>query len=166
MSIFRRLLLHVFAGRFVQARRFPPAVLQRIAAAIEGGERNHAGEIVFAVKARWSLADVVAGHSVRARAEQAFATLRVWDTQDNCGVLVYALIAERKIELVADRGISARVPQEKWQTIVDDLARAFAGDDPAAGVLVAVNAIGALLAHHYPVQRGDRNELPDHPVVL
>jgi uncharacterized membrane protein len=166
MSTFARVLRHLFAARFRRARWFPAPVLAQIAAVVAAGERAHAGEIVFAVESRWPVNEVLRGQSVRERAEHAFGTLRVWDTHANCGVLIYALLCERRIELVADRGIAARVSAAEWKPIVDELARRFAGADPAAGVIAAVAAVGALLAAHFPPQPGDRNELSDRPVVL
>jgi uncharacterized membrane protein len=161
-----RLLGNLFAGWFRLSRWFPPATMRRIRDAIAEGERGHAGELCLAVESRYSPWAVLNGLDSRARARQLFSLLRVWDTRDNSGVLLYLQLAERRVELVADRGIAARVEPAAWQ----GLCEAFAADIRAmpadAAVLACLARINELLARHFPAAEDNPRELPDEPVVL
>src|SRR6516162_1765006 len=99
------------------SRLFPASALEAIHQAITAGEQRHSGQVRFAIEHASPLRDLWRGRSSRDRAHDAFAHLRVWDTEHNSGVLIYMLLADRAIEIVADRGIAARVPQSEWQTI-------------------------------------------------
>ena len=161
-----RLLRHL-CGEGLARRHFPPRVLDAIQQAIAAGERTHGGQVCFAVEGGLPIAAVWRGTAPRARAEQAFARLRVWDTQHNNGVLVYALLAERAIEIVADRGIAAQVDAEAWKSICVQMQERFAAGEFEAGAVTGVAAVSALLARHFPAAEGARpNELPDRPVIL
>lgn len=166
MGGLKRVVANLFRARGVLRRCFGAPTLIRIQQAIADGERTHAGEIVFAVESRLSPFDVLDGVDARRRALDAFAGLRVWDTQDNTGVLVYVLLAEHRIELVADRGIHARVDPAEWQRIGELVADGFRRDAPADGVVAAVNALHALLRTHFPAPADNPRELPDRPIVL
>lgn len=166
MGVASRIAANLFRARGALRRRFDPATLIRIQQAIEDGERTHAGEIVFAVESRLSPFEVLQGVDARGRALDAFAQLRVWDTQANTGVLVYVLLAEHRIELVADRGIHARAGEGEWQRICELVAAGFRRDAPADGVVAAVNALHALLRLHFPATTDNPRELPDRPIVL
>lgn len=161
-----RRLRHLFSGDPV-ARHFPPATLDAIQHAIALGERSHRGEVCFAVEGTlpWRLA--LSRRSVRDRALDVFAHLRVWDTRENTGVLIYVLLAERAIEIVADRGVAARVDDAQWRVVCEQVRACFAAGAFQAGAIVAVEHAGALLAAHFPADPGDNpDELPDRPVVL
>lgn len=166
MGVASRIVANLFRARGALRRQFDPATLIRIQQAIEDGERTHAGEIVFAVESRLSPFEVLQGVDARGRALDAFAQLRVWDTQANTGVLVYVLLAEHRIELVADRGIHARVDPAEWRRIGELVADGFRRDAPADGVVAAVNALHALLRTHFPAPADNPRELPDRPIVL
>jgi uncharacterized membrane protein len=161
-----RWLRHLFAGDPV-GRHFPPAALDAIQRAIAAGERGHRGEVCFAVEGAlpWRLA--LSRRSVRERAAEVFAHLRVWDTRENTGVLIYVLLAERAIEIVADRGIAARIGDAEWQALCACIREHFAAGAFEAGAIAAVERANALLAAHFPADPGDNpDELPDRPVVL
>ena len=164
--MFARLLLNLFGGWFRLSRWFPQATMRSIRDAIAEGERHHAGELCLAIEARYSFWAVLGGLQPRQRAHQVFSLLRVWDTQDNSGVLLYLQLAERRVELVADRGIAARVNGAQWQAICQD----FAGDMQAQAADVAVlrclQRINALLTAHFPAKADNPRELPDEPTVL
>lgn len=161
-----RWIRHLIAAARVR-RRFPQAALDAIHKAIAGVERHHRGEICFAIENTLPWRDLARGHSPRERAHQVFAQLRVWDTEHNSGVLIYVLLAERTIEIVADRGIAARVGQAEWQTVCDHMRERFAARDYERGAVAGVNAVGAILAQHFPADGTARkNELSDAPVVL
>lgn len=147
---------------------FPPAAMDRIAQAIAMSEQAHTGEICFAVEAGLPWRALWHGHSARARAQEAFARLRVWDTAANNGVLMYLQLADRAIEIVADRGLDGRVAPAQWQAICARLRADLQAGAPVDAVVAAVEAIGDLLAEQFPRLPGqaDANELPDRPVRL
>ena len=161
-----RWLKHVVA-RMGAERRFPAATLDAIQHAIADSEHRHLGEICFAVEGGMPFGEVVAGHTPRQRAEAAFARLHVWNTEHNTGVLVYILIADHAIEIVADRGIAAKVGEDEWRAICALMQRDFATGDYEKGSLAGVAAITDVLVRHFP-SNGQRNrdELPDRPVLL
>jgi len=161
-----RVLKHLFAPS--AARLFPAEVLQRIAAAVVAGESRHRGEVCFAVEAALPAHAVLAGHDARDRARDAFARLRVWDTAANNGVLLYLLLADHRIEIVADRGLDALVSAEQWRGVCQLMEERLRAGEAEAAVLQGVAAVSDLLAEHFP--RGpdlaDANELPDLPHVF
>ena len=159
-------LRHLFARS--SAHVFPEDALERIAAAIAASEARHTGEICFAVEAALQLSAVLVGQRSRDRAGEVFARLRVWDTEANNGVLVYLLLADHAIEIVADRGCTGRVGDDEWAAICGALGDALRAGDAEGGVMRAVAAISALLERHFPRPEGyvDTNELPDRPHML
>lgn len=162
----QRLLLNLFAGWFRLSRWFPLATMQRLRDAIAEGERGHAGELCLAIEARYSPGAVLRGLQPRERAQQVFSLLRVWDTQDNSGVLLYLQLAERRVELLADRGIAARVHDDQWRAICDQFARDMHAGPADVAALRCLEKINALLALHFPAIGDNPRELPDEPVVL
>ena len=162
----RRLMLNLFGGWFRLSRWFPTATMRAIRDAITEGERRHAGELCLAIEARYSFWSVLAGQQTRQRAERVFSLLRVWDTQDNSGVLLYLQLAERRVELVADRGIAARVDAAQWQAICGVFARDMHEGEAAQAVMACLGRINALLIEHFPAAQDNSRELPDEPVVL
>lgn len=148
-------------------RSFPPATLATIQHAVAAGEHRHRGEICFAVEGSLSLTALVTGQSARARASEVFAHLRVWDTRENTGVLVYILLADHAIEIVADRGVTSRIDASAWSTICEHMRGRFVAGQFEAGALAAIADIGTLLATHFPADgRGNPDELPNRPVLL
>ena len=162
----RRIWLNLFAGWFRLPRWFPMATMHRIRDAIAAGELGHAGELCFAVEARYSIWDLLNGQQPRQRAHEVFSRLRVWDTQDNSGVLLYLQLAERRVELVADRGIAARVGGVEWQAICDAFTADIGAGPADVAVLSCLARINALLTTHFPAEASNPRELPDEPVVL
>lgn len=161
-----RIARHLFAENLAR-RRFPPQALAAIQRAIAEGERSHRGQVCFAIEGGLPFGALWRGHSARARAQHAFSHLRVWDTRDNCGILIYVLLADRAIEIVADRGIAARVPQAEWQSICERMRERFAAGDYERGAIDGIAAASAILAREFPADGTARdNELPDAPVIL
>ena len=141
--------------------------MRAIEAAIAEEERRHAGELRFAVEASLPFGELLSDLGSRERAVECFARLRVWDTEHNCGVLIYLLLADKRVEIVADRGIHARVGATAWEAICGEMQREFARGQFERGVVIGVRAISDLLAAHFPAGESDNpNELPDRPVVL
>ena len=162
----QRQLVNLFGGWFRLWRWFPRAVLDRIAAAITEGERRHSGEVCFAVESRYAPWRVWNGVTAPTRARQVFAQVGAWDTRDNSGVLLYLQLAERRVEIVADRGIAERVDPALWQALCEDFATGMRAGPPDAAVSRCLARINALLAEHFPAADDNPRELPDEPVVL
>lgn len=161
-----RTLKHLFATRWGTRRRFTPAVLKRIEAAVTDVERRHSGEIRFAIETALDLPDLWYGTTPRERAVLVFGHLGVWDTAGNNGVLVYVLVADHDVEIVADRAIAARVPQAGWDAVCREVESHFRAGRFAEGSEAAVTGVGRLLAAHFPGEGGDRDEQPNRPVLL
>ncbi|HEV2622634.1 MAG TPA: TPM domain-containing protein [Frateuria sp.] len=167
MTRLQRVLANLFGGWFRLRQRFPSALLDELADAVSAGERSHLGEIRFALESRLPLRAVLAGLDARLRAQAVFAQLRVWDTEENTGVLIYLLLSEQRIEIVADRGIAHRVAQPQWDAICLRMRDAFARAQWREGSLAGIEAVHALLREHFPADdRPNPDELPDRPVLL
>jgi uncharacterized membrane protein len=162
----RRTAKHLATTTVSTRLLFTPAVCQRIETAIAQAERQHCGEIRFAIETALPLPAVWRGITPRARALQVFAQLHVWDTQANNGVLIYVLRADRAMEIVADRGISAHVPDSDWQALCRQVETHFRSGRYADGALAAVDGVARLLGRHFPPGGLSANELPNQPVLL
>ena len=161
-----RILKHLIAPDWLAYRAFPRAALERIEAAIRRSESAHSGELRFAVEAGLDFLPLVKGITPRQRALEVFSRLGVWDTEHNSGVLIYLQLVDRDIEIVADRGINARVEQAQWEAICRRMEDAFRAGRFEQGVLDGVGEITALLVRHFPARGANPDELPDRPVVL
>ncbi|HXH01049.1 MAG TPA: TPM domain-containing protein [Xanthomonadaceae bacterium] len=167
MARLPRLWRHLFAP--TARRLFPEAALAQITEAIAQGEARHRGEVCFAVESALPWRAVVAGTQPRARAQEVFAQLRVWDTAANNGVLVYLLLADHRIEIVADRGLDGRVSAEQWDGVCLLMEERLRAGDAQDAALQGVLAVTDLIAQHFPPaadDSDDRNELPDRPHLL
>lgn len=166
-SLPRRLARHLGTDAGTVRRILDAATLQSIERAIALGERTHRGQVRFAVEAALPLPRVMTRLSPRERALEVFALSRIWDTEENCGVLVYLLLADRDVEIVADRGIHRRVGDAAWEAICKEMEAAFRAGRFAEGVEKGIGAINRLLAAHFPRADGQSsNELPDQPIML
>ncbi|MFC5301047.1 TPM domain-containing protein [Azospira restricta] len=161
-----RFLRHALVPQWWAMRAFPPATLAALEAAIAASERQHTGELRFVVEAALPPQHLLAGRSARERAIELFAQLRVWDTEANSGVLIYVQLLDRKVEIVADRGIDARVGQAFWEAVCGRVQAAFHAGRFEAGALAAIGEITAALAAHFPPAAANPNELPDRPLLL
>jgi uncharacterized membrane protein len=161
-----RSLRHLFATRWSTRRRFTPEVLRAIELAIAAVESRHAGEIRFAIETAFDLPDLWYGTTPRERAVLVFGQLGVWDTAGNNGVLIYVLMADRDVEIVADRAIAARVPDADWEAICREMEADFKEGRFREGSEAGIAAVGRLLARHFPGDGGDRDEQPNRPVEL
>jgi uncharacterized membrane protein len=161
-----RAIRHLFAPPGLVRRAFPQDALDRIEAAIGASEKRHRGEIRFAVEAALDFVPVVRGLTPRERALEVFSLLRVWDTEENTGVLLYLQLVDHDIEIVADRGIARSIAQHEWDAICHRMEEAFRAKRYEEGVIAGIAEVSALLARHFPACAGDRDELPDRPSVL
>jgi uncharacterized membrane protein YgcG len=161
-----RVMRHLSTGRASVRRVFPLRTMNEIEHAIRATESRHDGQIRFAVEASLELPPLLAGQTAQQRAVDVFSKLRVWDTEHNNGVLIYLLLADRDVEIVADRGIHVRLGKEVWEAICHEMEAAFRTGHFEAGVLAGIHAVGEHLSHHFPARSGKPNEMPDRPVVL
>ncbi len=162
-----RWLRHLFLDHLALRRAFPRAVLDAVAADVARQERRHRGELRVVIEGGLPIQALFARRNAREREIELFARLRVWDTEDNAGVLIYLLLADRRVEIVADRGIHARVGETAWETICGAMQQEFAAGRFEAGVLTGLASVSDLLAQHFPARQADNpNELPDAPVTV
>ncbi|MGH8197043.1 MAG: TPM domain-containing protein [Steroidobacteraceae bacterium] len=161
-----RVLRHLLATRWGTRRRFTPETLARIEAALERIEAQHAGELRFAIETAFDLPELWYEVTPRQRALQVFGHLGVWDTAGNNGVLIYVLMADHDVEIVADRAIAARVPQPEWDVVCREMEAHFRAGRFAEGSESGIAGIGKLLGQHFPGQGADRDEQPNRPVLL
>ncbi len=162
-----RWIRHLFLDYFALKSAFPDASLAAIESGVAAQESRHRGELRVAIEGGLPIQALLSGRTAHERALEHFARLRIWDTEDNAGVLIYLLLADRRVEIVADRGIDTRVGDTAWETICGAMQREFAAGRFEPGVLAGLSSVSDLLAQHFPARPGDNpNELPDSPVVL
>lgn len=161
-----RLLTHLLLPDWWRRRAFSTADLAAIGDAIAACEESHRGELRFVAEASLPVAALWRDESPRQRAEWLFATQRVWDTEESSGILIYVQLADRRVEILADRGIAARVPQSEWDAICRGMEQSFRAGQWRQGALQAVTRAGELLAAHFPAGERNPNELPDQPLML
>jgi len=163
---FKRLLRHLFTDHHSVGRALPPEAMKAIERVIGEEEQRHGGQLRVAVEATLPLSDLARGVGSRERAIGWFGNLHMWDTEHNAGVLIYLLLADRRVELVADRGIHSKVGTAAWEAICGEMQQEFARGQFERGAVIGVRAVSDLLADHFPPTGHDRNDLPDKPVVL
>jgi uncharacterized membrane protein len=157
---------HLLEHRWRVRRIFPPQVLAAIEQAIRAGEATHSGQVRFVVEGALDGAPLFRDQPARERALDIFSQLRIWDTAHNNGVLIYLLLADRDVEIIADRGIDARVGAAGWEKICAEMENSFRAGNFAGGVIKGIQAVSRQLAAHFPRHGGGTNELPDTPVVI
>ena len=167
--VISRVLTHIVISRLLFWRQVTSDIEQRLTAAVTAAEIGHEGEIRVVIEARRSLWPLMMGETPRRRAEDIFAIERVWDTEKNCGVLLYLCYADRSVELVADRGLARVVRTSEWETLCADFRECVSSQGFVAALEDVVDRIGKLLRHHYPLSdstpKEKPNELPDGVVV-
>ena len=163
---FKRLIKHLATPPWFLRRAFTPAGLAAIEAAIADSEARHLGQIRFAIEDTLDWPALWRGKSARASAIEVFSSLRVWDTEQNNGVLIYLLLADRDVEIVADRGIHRLAGEAAWEEICRSMEGDLRAGDYERGVVRGIEAISAVLIAHYPRREAGANELPDAPIVL
>ncbi|HUN92417.1 MAG TPA: TPM domain-containing protein [Burkholderiaceae bacterium] len=164
----QRWATHALTTPMSLRRAFPPATLAELRAAISAAEAGHGGEIRFVIESALPWAHLRRNAPVRHRALELFSRLRVWDTEHNNGVLIYVGLADRAVEILADRGVANRVPEATWDAICSRMRDRFRAGDFEQGAVAAVGEVGALLKQLFPLAPGEtrHNELPDRPIVL
>jgi uncharacterized membrane protein len=162
----RRAVRHWRSNASDASRAFPPATLAAITSAIAAGEQTHRGEVRLIVEKALPSEAIWAGISNRQRALALFADHGVWDTEENCGVLIYVNLAEHKVDIVADRGIARKIDEATWQAICRAMTGNFAQGKFHEGTLDAIGQVNALLCTHFPAEGPRPNQLPDQPLML
>ena len=162
----KRIGRHLLATHWQVNRAFPRPALIAIEKAIKASEAAHVGEIRFVVEGALHSTPLFNGQSARERAIEVFSQLRVWDTEHNNGVLIYLLLADRDVEIVADRGVHAKVGSQEWEQICRKMETAFQQGNYKGGVISGIQAVTQHLMKHFPASGVGQNELPDKPVVL
>jgi uncharacterized membrane protein len=162
----KRIGKHLLEHHWRMRRVFPPQVLNQIEQAIKAGEATHSGQVRFVVEGALDGKPLFSDQSARERALDIFSHLRIWDTAHNNGVLIYLLLADRDVEIIADRGIDAHVGAAGWEKICKAMEDDFRGGNFSGGVIRGIGAVSRELAAHFPRQGAGANELPDAPVVM
>jgi uncharacterized membrane protein len=162
----QRVVRHLLFTDWQARRAFSRDTLKAVEQAIASSEQLHSGQIRFAVEASLEGLALLRGQSARLRSLEVFGQLGVWDTEGNNGVLIYVLLADRAVEIVADRGIHAIAGAQTWSTICQAMELDFSRSEFRSGALKGIAAVTETLASHFPPQGNRDNELPDAPVML
>jgi uncharacterized membrane protein len=162
----KRIGKHLLEHRWRVRRIFPPAALAAIERAIKAGEGTHSGQVRFVVEGALDGRPLFRNQPARERALSIFSQLRIWDTAHNNGVLIYLLLADRDVEIIADRGIDAKVGLAGWEQICRMMETDFRAGDFERGVIRGIEAVSKQLATHFPKRGSGENELADAPVVI
>jgi uncharacterized membrane protein len=157
---------HLLEHHWRVRRIFSRPVLASIEQSIKIAEAGHSGQIRFVVEGALDGAPLFKGQSARERALDIFSQLRIWDTAHNNGVLIYLLLADRKVEIIADRGIDARVGAAGWEKICAAMQAEFMQANFEVGVIKGIEQVSQQLAKYFPKRGVGTNELPDAPVVI
>jgi uncharacterized membrane protein len=163
---FARLLRHCFMFGRGAKRRFPAATMDRIEERVTQAERAHGAEIRIAIEIALPPAAILAGQTPRERALEVFGGLRVWDTEANNGILVYMLLADHAVEIVADRGAARRVAPEVWERACRILADACREGREEEGTLAAIDVLDEALVEAFPPRSGEADEMPNRPIIV
>jgi uncharacterized membrane protein YgcG len=162
----KRIGKHLVVHHWQARRVFNRSVLARIEQAIAAGEATHSGQLRFAVEGALDGAALLRDQTARERALDIFSHLRIWDTAQNNGVLIYVLFADHRVEIIADRGIDVHVGPGGWQKICREMEGDFRNGQFETGVIKGIEAVSLELAKYFPPDAIGRNELPDKPVVM
>ena len=162
----KRIFKHTLTTQWQLKKYFTAATLDAIEAEITLSEKQHSGEIRFVVEGALDGVPLFKNQSAKERALDIFSQLRIWDTQDNNGLLIYLLLADHAVEIIADRGINAKVGNSEWQTICGIMQNEFAKGNFQHGVCDAIRSITQHLVKHFPISATDENELSNKPVVM
>jgi len=166
MAKFARLLTHLGATRNQARRLFPHVTLQAVQSAIAAGEALHRAEIRVIVEAALPLAAVWRGESSRARAHELFSHYRIWDTEENCGVLLYINVADHRVEIIPDRVVGRALKQADWKAVCSTITQGFRDQIYHDGLVQGLAQLNTLLAHNLPHADAHKNELSNRPLIL
>ncbi|GGB97723.1 membrane protein [Oxalicibacterium flavum] len=166
MNKFSRALRHLTSTRFSGRKAFPCEALRAIQHAIEAGEARHRAEIRLIVEAGLSFSDIVAGIGARDRAHELFSQYRIWDTEENSGILIYIDLADHQVEIVADRGVTRLISEQQWQSVCRAMTEGFARGDYRDGVIAGLRQLNDLLQACLPEGDPQPDQLSNKPILL
>lgn len=171
-----RFLKHLFSNPWQVKCHFSEQALDHIESAITASETQHTGEIRFVVESGLHPYEIACKKTPRARAIELFGRLNIWDTEQNNGVLIYLLLADRDVEIVADRGIDKHIGYDNWDLICHEMEVMFRRGEFEAGVLEGIQEVNDALEQHFPITKvknkrkravqRKKNELSDKPLIL
>ena len=163
---FTRAIKHIFHNPWIVERCFPKESMKRIENAIKASEHLHSGQVVVAIEPALDFGHILRTISPRSRSIDVFSRLRIWDTAQNNGVLIYLLLADRDVEILADRGIHQAAGQEAWELICREMEQSFRLGEFEAGVIKGIERVGAILQDKFPPNGAQKDELSNKPSVL
>jgi uncharacterized membrane protein len=166
MRTLSRIWRHLVTTSATARRVFPPASLDDIQKAIAKGETLHRAEVRLVIEPSLSIQAVLNGTSSRERAVELFSLYDIWDTEENCGILIYVELADHKVEIVADRGVSRIINESEWQEICQTMTRGFARNSYGDAVIEAIEKLNALLHVRFPDDDAGMNQLSNRPIML
>jgi uncharacterized membrane protein len=166
MNKISRFFRHLLTTRAAARKAFPAQALHDIQATIATGEKLHRAEVRLIIEPALPLNDLLQGVHSRARARELFTLYRVWDTEDNCGVLVYINLADHKVEIIADRASGRALQPNDWKEICRAMTEGFARDVYGPSVQAALEMLNELLQRHFPGHGANVNELSDRPLIV
>ena len=166
MHTFKRLLRHLRHTRAAARAQFPPATLQAIQACIGAGEAEHRAEVRLVIEASLPLGAVLRNESSRARAHELFSHYRIWDTEENSGVLIYLNLADHRVEIVTDRTVGRALKRPDWESVCSTMTRGFAAGNYHDSTLEALAQMNRMLALHFPQTAHHKNEISNRPLML
>lgn len=165
-NLLTRLARHAATTQATGRRAFPATALAAIEATIGAGENLHRAEVRVIIEPALPLSEILSHTSARQRAIELFSLHRIWDTEENCGVLLYLNLADHKVEIVADRGVNRAIGSQEWRAICQTMTQGFAQDRYQDSLLAALTQLHALLQRHFPANGSRANQLPNAPLVL
>lgn len=163
---YKRIMKHLLTSDIALRSKFSPSVMKSIGNCIEESEKLHCGEVRFAAECTLDFFPLLKNVTARERAIEVFSDLRIWDTEQNNGVLIYLLFADHDVEIIADRGINQKVHADEWERICKNMENCFKKGFFEQGIITGISEITEHLARHFPPGENDRNELPNKPVLL
>lgn len=163
---YKRIMKHLLTSDIALRSKFSLSVMKSIENCIKESEKLHCGEIRFAVENTLDFFPLLKNVTARERAIQVFSDMRIWDTEHNNGVLIYLLVADRDVEIIADRGIDKNVPADEWERICKNMEANFKKGSFEQGVISGISEITRHLSKHFPFNKNDRDELPNKPILL
>ncbi len=166
MKTWSRLTRHLLTTTAAGRRAFPPPTLKAIQTAIAQGETLHRAEVRLIVEPALPATTVWQGQHARERARELFSQYRIWDTEENCGVLIYINLADHKVEIVTDRGVGRAVKAGDWQAICQSMTQGFARGEFHDSTLAGLAQLNELLKIHFPANGARSNQLSNRPIVL
>lgn len=166
MKKLARILHHLTTTTATGRRAFPAQTLKALQAAIAIGEKQHRAEVRMIVEPALPLPAVMQGMSSRQRARELFTHYRIWDTEENCGILIYINLADRKVEIVADRAVGRALGAGEWQTVCDTMTQGFARGAFHESAIAGLQQINGLLEAKFPANGARPNQLPNRPLII